>query len=105
MTNRKNSGRRSTAATRRSILTSVPIRKILIFASYRKDNFTGGGNHYDRADLYVSVSRDGHWTPARHLEHGINTTASESNPTMSPDGEWFYFTSERSLFEIPTKQK
>jgi len=80
-------------------------QKILIFASYRKDNLNGGGNHYDRADLYVSVNRDGHWTPARHLEHGINTTASEGNPTMAPDGKWFYFTSERSTFEVPMKQK
>jgi len=82
-----------------------PDQKVLIFASYRKDNPAGGGNHYDRANLYVSVNRDGHWTPARHLEHGINTTASEGNPTMSPDGKWFYFTSERSLFEVPMKQK
>jgi Tol biopolymer transport system component len=82
-----------------------PDQKILIFASYRKDNLSGGGNHYDRADLYVSIKRDGHWTPARHLEHGINTTASEGNPTMSPDGKWFYFTSERSPFEVPMKQR
>jgi Tol biopolymer transport system component len=82
-----------------------PDQKILIFASYRKDNLPGGGNHYDRADLYVSVNRDGHWIAARHLEHGINTTASEGNPTMSPDWKWFYFTSERSLFEVPMKQR
>jgi hypothetical protein len=82
-----------------------PDQKILIFASYRKDNLSGGGNHYDRADLYVSINRDRHWTPARHLEHGINTTASEGNPTMSPDGKWFYFTSERSPFEVPMKQR
>jgi Tol biopolymer transport system component len=82
-----------------------PDQKILLFGSYRKDNLSGGGNHYDRADLYVSVNRDGHWTRARHLEHGINTTASQGNPTMSPDGKWFYFTSERSAFEIPMKEK
>jgi Tol biopolymer transport system component len=82
-----------------------PDQKILIFASYRKDNLNGGGNRYDRADLYVSINRDGHWTQARHLEHEVNTAASEGNPTMSPDGKWFYFTSERSLFEVPMKQK
>ena len=82
-----------------------PDQKFLIFASYRKDTLAGGGNHYDRADLYVSVNRDGHWTPARHLEHGINTSASEGNPTMSPDGKWFYFTSERSQFEVPMKER
>ena len=82
-----------------------PDQKLLIFASYRKDNLAAGGNHYDRADLYVSVNCDGHWTPARHLEHGVNSTASEGNPAMSPDGKWFYFTTERSPFEIPMKQK
>ena len=82
-----------------------PDQKILLFASYRKDNLSGGGNHYDRADLYGSVNRDGHWTQARHLEHGINTTASEGNPTVSPDGKWLYFTSERSPFEVPMKEK
>jgi len=80
-------------------------QKSLIFASYRKDNLAAGGNHYDRADLYLSFNRDGRWTPARHLEHGINTTASEGNPTVSPDGKWFYFTSERSPFQVPMKQK
>jgi ribosomal protein L24E len=52
----------------------------------------------------VSFNRDGHWTQARHLEHGINTAASEGTSTMSQDGKWFYFTSERSPFEVPTKQ-
>lgn len=83
-----------------------PDGRILIFVSYsRKDTLRDGGNLYPRGDLYLSVNRDGQWTPARHLEHGINTTASDGNPTMSPDGKWFYFTSERSPFEIPMKQK
>ncbi len=82
-----------------------PDQKFLIFASYRKDNLASGGNHYDRADLYITENREGHWTPARRLEHGINTSATEANPTMSPDGKWFYFTSERSPFEVPMKQQ
>jgi Tol biopolymer transport system component len=82
-----------------------PDQKILIFASYRKDNLAAGGNHYERADIYVSENRDDRWTPARHLEHGINTTASEGNATVSPDGKWFYFTSERSPFEAPMKER
>jgi Tol biopolymer transport system component len=82
-----------------------PDQKLLIFASYRKDALTSGGNHYDRADLYLSENRNGHWTPARHLEQGINTSAGEGDPTMSPDGKWFYFTSERGPFEVPMKQQ
>jgi hypothetical protein len=82
-----------------------PDQKLLIFASYRKDALASGGNRYDRADLYLSVNRDGQWRPARHLEHGISTSASEGNPTISPDGKWFYFTSERSPFEVPMQQR
>ena len=80
-----------------------PDQKFLIFASYRKDALASGGNLYERADLYISENRDGHWTQARHLENGINTSASEGSPTIS--GKWFYFTSERSPFEVPMKQR
>jgi Tol biopolymer transport system component len=82
-----------------------PDQKVLIFGSFtRKDTLSAGGNPYTRADLYISTNRDDRWTPARHLEHGINTTATEGNPSISPDGKWFYFTSERSPFEVPMKQ-
>jgi len=80
-----------------------PDQKFLIFGSYRKDARSSGGNLYQRADLYISENRDGHWSQARHLEHGVNTTATEGNPTIS--GKWFYFTSERSPFEVPMKER
>ena len=78
-----------------------------MFASYRKDALLAGGAQvaYPRADLYISVKRDGRWTQARRLEHAINTTAAEGNPSISPDGKWFYFTSERSLFQVPVRPK
>ena len=37
------------------------------------------------------------------MEHGINTAATEGNPTISE--KWFYFTSERSPFAVPMKEK
>ena len=80
-----------------------PDQKFLIFASYRKDALASGGNLYQRSDLYISEQRDGHWTAARHLGHGINTAATEGNPTIF--GQWFYFTSERSPFQVPVKQQ
>jgi hypothetical protein len=79
-----------------------PHQKVLIFASYRKDALASDGNLYPRTDLYLSENRDGHWTQARHLEHGINTAATEGNPCIS--GSWFYFTSERSPFDVPVKK-
>ena len=80
-----------------------PDQKFLIFGSYRKDARSSGGNLYQRADLYITENRDGHWSQARHLEHGVNTTATEGNPAIS--GKWFYFTSERSPFEVPMKER
>ena len=78
-----------------------PDQKFLIFASYRKDALASGGNLYQRTDLYISEQRDGHWSQARHLEYGINTAAAEGNPTIF--GNWFYFSSERSPFDVPVK--
>ena len=49
------------------------------------------------------VKRNGHWMPARHLEHGINSSAEEVNPSFSPDGKFLFWGSEKSQFEIPTK--
>jgi len=80
-----------------------PDQKFLVFASYRKDALASGGNLYQRTDLYVSEQRDGHWTAARHLEHGINTAATEGNPTIF--SQWVYFSSERSPFQVPVKQR
>ena len=77
-------------------------QKFLIFASYRKDALGSGGNLYQRSDLYISEQREGHWSQARHLKHGINTAATEGNPFIS--GKWFYFSSERSPFEVPVKK-
>jgi len=76
---------------------------LLVFAATdRPDGYLGGGFPYSRGDLYVSFRTPaGGFTPARHLGPAINSTASESNPSLSPDGRWLYFTSERSFAEVP----
>jgi Tol biopolymer transport system component len=87
-----------------------PDEKVLVFASSgddlgdkdRRETLKGGGVLYARADLYVSVIHDGKWSPARHLEHGINSTADEGSPLITPDGKYLFFTSERSPFTVPT---
>ena len=90
-----------------------PDGKILVFASAaapedpdrrRKEDLIAAGKPYPRQDLYVSVKRNGHWTPARHLEHGINSFAEEVYPSFSPDGKFLYWGSELSSFGIPTKR-
>jgi WD40 repeat protein len=84
---------------------------VLIFSSLgtglpqaqdRPETLQGGGALYARGDLYVSTNENGTWTPARHLEHAVNTTADESSPSITPDGQYLFFTSERSPFTVPT---
>lgn len=91
-----------------------PDEKILLFTSVGEQGFPyaarpgaidGGGRPYPRTDIFVSVQKDGAWTPARRLEHGINSVAEESYPSLSPDGRYLFFTSERSAFVVPTKQR
>lgn len=88
-----------------------PDGKVLVFASNaaedpehrRPQDLIAGGKPYPRQDLYVSVNRNNHWTPARHLEHGINSFAEEVYPSFSPDGKFLFWGSERSSFDIPTR--
>jgi Tol biopolymer transport system component len=90
-----------------------PDEKILIFASAgnfpgdqdRAETLKGGGMLYARGDLYISENRDGKWSKARHLEHGINSTADEGAPSLTPDGKYLFFNSERSSFTVPTAHK
>jgi hypothetical protein len=88
-----------------------PDGKVLVFASNAAENpehrrpqdLIAGGKPYPRQDLYVSVNGNGHWTPARHLEHGINSFAEEVYPSFSQDGKFLFWGSERSSFDIPTR--
>jgi Tol biopolymer transport system component len=91
-----------------------PDGKILIFASagegsppfrHRPGAMGGGGKLYPHADLYVSVNREGKWSSARHLEHGINSFAEEEFPFLTPDGKYLFFSSERSPFIVPTAHR
>jgi WD40 repeat protein len=91
-----------------------PDGKILIFVSagadgsphgHRPQDLNAGGKLYPRGDLYISTNHDGKWTPARHIEHGINSFAEESFPFLTPDGRYFFFSSERSPFNVPTAQR
>lgn len=63
----------------------TPDEDLLIFeASGRPSNESPSG------DLYVTYTRSGGWTPPVALTP-INTTESELNPRLSPDGRRLYF--------------
>lgn len=89
-----------------------PDGNTLVFASVaapedpnrrRSQDLIAAGKPYPRQDLYISFKRAGHWTPAQHLEHGVNSFAEEVYPAFSPDGKFLFWGSERSSFEIPTR--
>lgn len=67
----------------------------------RPQDLVGAGARYPRGDLYVSEARNGVWTPARHIGHRVNTVAEESFPSLTPDGRFLFFTSDRSPFDLP----
>jgi hypothetical protein len=63
---------------------------------HRADTLYGQGFLYARGDIYFSRRVNGEWTPAKHLEHGVNTVADEGYPALTPDEKHLIFTSERS---------
>ena len=76
--------------------------RFLFFVSVgRPEDKIAGGAPYARGDLWVSEWANGHWNQPRHLPDSVNTTASETYPFVSPDGRWFYFTSETSPAMVP----
>jgi Tol biopolymer transport system component len=63
----------------------APDESYIIFDSVRE-----GG--YGSSDLYISFrAADGSWGPAINMGDKINTTASEKNPSVSPDGKFLFF--------------
>lgn len=65
-----------------------PDESFIIFTSYKRKDDKGGG------DLYISKKAGGNWLPAKHLG-GINSTAIDYCPYVSPDKRYFFFTSKR----------
>jgi Tol biopolymer transport system component len=75
----------------------APDESYLVFASGR----TGSIGH---VDLYVSLRKDGAWTPARNLGPKINSSAYDDRPCISPDGKYLFFTSNRGFADRPLKR-
>ncbi len=63
--------------------------KVLVFtACGRKDG-------YGSCDLYYSEVRNGQWTAPKNMGSTINTKSWESQPSISSDGRFLFFASER----------
>jgi len=61
---------------------------VLLFSS------PGSGDRSAAGDLYVTRLVDGSWSEPQGLD-AVNTTADETDPTLSPDGRYLYFVSDR----------
>jgi hypothetical protein len=53
------------------------------------------------ADLYVSFRNNGKWAPATNLGVAVNTSGSEYNPSVSPDGRELFFGRASRIYAIP----
>ncbi|HEY1199905.1 MAG TPA: hypothetical protein VGE79_02940 [Niastella sp.] len=65
----------------------APDESFLVFPSDRP-----GG--LGEADLYISHQTNGQWQQPVALGHGINTKRYEYCPYLTPDGKYFFFSSE-----------
>jgi hypothetical protein len=72
-----------------------PDERMLIFSG--KGRPEGRGEY----DLYVSFRCAGRWTPPRPLGAGVNSSGWDFGPRVSPDGRYFFFTSNRSELARP----
>lgn len=64
---------------------------MLLFGSINRPDGFGA------SDLYVSFLNDnGSWSEAINLGEKINTAANERFPSLSPDGRYLFFVSNRS---------
>ncbi|MEI6138100.1 MAG: OmpA family protein [Mariniphaga sp.] len=59
--------------------------------------FTGcsRGDGLGSCDIYMSVKKKGIWSEPVNLGSPVNSTFWESQPSISADGRWLYFTSNR----------
>ena len=60
--------------------------------------FTSHGfeDHYGAGDLYISFRKeDGNWAQSINMGPTINTEFFEYCPSVSPDGKYFFFTSNK----------
>jgi len=71
----------------------APDQSYMIFTSDRPGGRGG-------LDLYVAYRRGDHWSQAVNLGEPVNSAADELSPCISPDGEYFFWTSCRSMFDV-----
>ena len=79
----------NTEQSQPDLYVSGDARMMILAMTDHPDGFGGD-------DLYVSHFRNGSWTAPRNLGPAVNTPEYEYGPTVSPDGEYLYFSSHRN---------
>ena len=75
-----------------------PDEKFMVFSSYDQDDGLGG------FDLYMSFNKgENNWTEPVNLGEKINTEANEHFATLSPDGKYLFFVSDRVADKYKSK--
>jgi len=70
----------------------APNESFIIFTSH------GWPDNMGQGDLYISFRNpDGTWTKAKNLGEKVNSQATEMSPSLSPDGKYLFFASNRAL--------
>lgn len=73
-------------------------RYMIVAVIGRSDALHSAEGIYPRADLYVRERINGAWSDLRHLDAPINSAADDITPSVTPDGKYLIFTSERGVF-------
>lgn len=75
----------------------APDESYMFFTSYGRKEGAGGG------DLYISFGDGkGNWSKALNLGNIVNSPGLDYCPSVSPDGQYFYFTSNKNNYnELP----
>lgn len=72
--------------------------RTIVFKSEGRDDGFG------QADLYFStLDGNGRWRPAKNLGRGINTDSYEYCPYFSPDGKFFFFSSQHDVMWVDVR--
>ena len=68
----------------------APDESFLVYTSTRSDGF-------GEADLYITHKKNGQWNNPQNMGIDINTKAYEYCPYLSPDGHYFFYSSEHEV--------
>jgi Tol biopolymer transport system component len=77
----------------------APDERLMIVAAAGRPDSLGA------FDLYVSYKRNGAWTRLENLGDGINSRGWDFSPKISPDGKYFFFTSNRGFADEPLEKR